>query len=269
MDLRANIFPALKMLVSRASAVLDQFHRSVEGNPGHHFRVREMPPRAAHFPNALVWVAPDFFQVLYQVLLQPPGIFVALQAALAGDVHRVHDLAENVELKLLVSRVADADWLGAFISRQPFELQLRQPALARQAIHDVDLRRIAGYCPQEPLAPGQCLVAMAAHHEAVQREGGVTDPAIAIVPIPNAADLLGKRGSRRRHHAAGRCVRQRLQRQERPQHLLAVRSLVGAAARPLLPPLLRLAEQLLCIAATLRLLVRRLPAQNERNALTG
>ena len=62
---------------------------------------------------------------------------------------------------------------------------------------------------------------VAADHERVQRVGGVAQPAVAIVPIPHAPDLLRQRRRRRGNDAAGGCKRQRLERDERAHHLIS------------------------------------------------
>src|SRR5689334_17972757 len=75
-----------------------------------------------------------------------------------------------------------------------------------------------------------------------QGEGGVTNPAIAIVPVTRAADLLGERCRRSRDDAARRRIRERLQRDERTLHDVAVFADAGGLRGPLAPELLGLLQ---------------------------
>ena len=63
----------------------------------------------------------------------------------------------------------------------------------------------------------------------VQRERRVAQPAVAVVPVAHAADRLGQRGGRRGDDAAGRRVRQRLERDQAALDQLAVRPVDGRA----------------------------------------
>ena len=105
-------------------------------------------------------------------------------------MHRVDDLAIDVELKLLVRGIADADRRDAFIAGQPGKLHLGEPALAGQAVHDLHLRRLAGDGAQQPVAPGSRLPRREpGNHQRVEGEGCVAKPAIAVIPVARPADL--------------------------------------------------------------------------------
>ena len=60
-----------------------------------------------------------------------------------GLVQRVHQLAIDVELELLVRGVADTHGLGAFVARKPVDLPFGEPAFAQNAVHDLHVRRTA------------------------------------------------------------------------------------------------------------------------------
>ena len=112
---------------------------------------------------------------------------------------------------------------------------------------------------------------VAEREERVQREGRVADPRVAVVPVAFAADLLGKRGRRRCHDRAGRRVRQPLEHEPAPQHLLAVRALVAAPFRPSLPVTdraLELAEDPLARQPVWAQLVRKLPGERDQGVVT-
>jgi hypothetical protein len=150
-------------------------------------------------------------------------------------VERVDHLAVHVELELLVRGVPHAHGLRRGVAGEPRQLELGEHALAGQAVHDLELRRGAGGGAEEPVAPRGGLLVVAAVHEGEQREGGVAQPAVAVVPVARAAQVLGERGGGRGDDAAGGREGQRLEGDERPPHRLGVRALVRAARGPRLP----------------------------------
>src|SRR5262249_42083948 len=70
--------------------------------------------------------------------------------------------------------------------------QFRQPALSAHSVHDLNLLRTAGYGPEDPIAPGARFVIVAQMHEGLEREGRVAQPAVTVVPVPDAAQVLGQ-----------------------------------------------------------------------------
>ena len=140
-DLGADLAPA----VGRAAAAepLDRLHAPVEGDPGHHLGVREVPSRAADLPDAVVRLLPCVFQVAEHTTLERPRLLRHLELVDASLVEDVHDLAVDVELELLDGGVADADRLRSLVARKPRKLELRQPPLAGDAVHDLQLGRVA------------------------------------------------------------------------------------------------------------------------------
>jgi hypothetical protein len=75
----------------------------------------EVTARPAHLPDAVVGLAPDPGEMVHEYLLHPPGFCVGLELVLAHHVHRVHELAVDVELQLLVGGVADAHGGAAMV----------------------------------------------------------------------------------------------------------------------------------------------------------
>jgi hypothetical protein len=57
-NLIANFLPAIKVLMSRAAAVLDHLDRAIECEPGHHFRVSKLLAAAADFPYPFIGLLP-------------------------------------------------------------------------------------------------------------------------------------------------------------------------------------------------------------------
>ncbi len=118
------------------------------------------------------------------------------------------------------------------VAREPVEHALLEAPLAREPVHDLDVRRVARDRPQEPLAPRDRLLAVAGPEHRDQRQRRVAQPAVAVVPVAHAADPLRERGRRRCDDPAGRRIRQRLQHEQRLVDLLVVVAAVGAAGRP-------------------------------------
>src|SRR5690349_24051025 len=117
---------------------------AIESEPGHRFGMDKMFRAAANLPQTLVWLTPDRLEVREQFALQRPARFIGTQSALSCLMKRVHHFAENIELALAMGGIADADRLRAAVSREPGHLPFRQPPLATQAIHDLNLRRTSG-----------------------------------------------------------------------------------------------------------------------------
>src|SRR5207244_2250558 len=80
------------------------------------------------------------------------------------------------------------------------------------------------------------LLAVAEAEEGPGREGGVAQPAEAVVPIQVAADPLRQGGRRRGDDGTRGGVGEELEHQGTARHLVAVGAAVAAAGRPALPP---------------------------------
>ena len=126
---------------------------------------------------------------------------------------------------------------------------------------------VAGHGAQQPVAPREGLVVVAATHQRLERERGVAQPAEAVVPVAIAPERLGQRGGRRGHDAARRVVGQGLQRDERAHHGVLVRALVAALGGPFRPVGLGQVHGVVAVERRRRLLVRGMPHQRERIAL--
>ena len=194
-----------------------------------------MPAGSAHLPDALVGLAPALLQDLEQQQGQRPRVRARRRARARGLPQHVEQLAVHVELQLRVRAVAGAYRSRALVAGEPVELELREPALAADAVHRLQLLGVTGRGAEQPLAPAQRLGLVAADQERLERQRRVAHPAVAVVPVPGAADRLGQRSGRRGDDAAGRLGGQRLQREQRPQHRLAPFTGVGAARRPVRP----------------------------------
>ncbi len=80
--------------------------------------------------------------------------------------------------------------------------------------------------------------------QGVEREGGVADPGVAVVPVAHPADILGQATGGRGDDGAGRLVGEELERQGRAVNRLTPAAGVGASREPVAPEVDRSAEQL-------------------------
>src|SRR5207237_1069567 len=78
---------------------------------------------------------------------------------------RVHHLAVHVELELVHRRVADADGPGALVAGQPVQLAFFDAALARRPVQRLQLGRVAGDGPPQPLPPRRRLLGQPAEQQ--------------------------------------------------------------------------------------------------------
>ena len=120
-----------------------------------------MAARPPHLPDALVRLLPGVLEEAEQASLERPRLLRHLQLVHAPLVHRVHDLAEDVELELLGRGVANAHRLRALVARQVVERELGQSPFSRHAVHDLDRGGVARGRTQEPRAPRAGLLEIA------------------------------------------------------------------------------------------------------------
>ena len=151
LDLLPYGLPAVDRPV--ATVAFDRLDGTVERDPGHDLRVREVPPRPAHFPDPLVGLAPAGLEPVEDLAGQAPRRVGRLEALVARLVQSVDDLAVDVELPLIGCAVADPNGLRPFVPAEPGQLELREPSLTGDAVHDLQILRRAGDRAEEPVAP--------------------------------------------------------------------------------------------------------------------
>ena len=195
---------------------------ALERRPEHRPRVGEVLQVGADLPDAVVLAVEVLLDEVEQGELEAPRELVVGDADRAGLLEREHDLAEHVALELQVRGVADPHRRGAPVAGQALHLVLGQAPLARQPVHDLHVGRIAGDRPQQPVAPLLGLGLEAVLHERLERQGGVAQPDVAVVPVAHAAVLLGQARGRGGDDAAGVLVGEGAQHQQRAAHLRVV-----------------------------------------------
>ncbi len=176
-----------------AAEVLCDEDGAIEGDPRHHFGVGELPASTAGFPDAFVGPLPDGFEVIEQEHERAKVVGGVATHAAEGVIEGVEQLAVNVELHLTGGGVADAHGARFFVAWKPVDFPLDELAFALEAVHDLDLVGAAGDGAQEPILPCDRFVEVSCGGHGEEGEGGVTEPAVAVVPVARATDGFGQR----------------------------------------------------------------------------
>src|SRR4051812_32391792 len=103
----------------------------------------EAVTRPAHLPDAVVGVPPERLDTLDHPAPTGPEACVDPSAQLAAEERHADALAVDVELELFGRCIADPDRLGALVAGKFTEFELREPTLAADPVHDLDLGRVA------------------------------------------------------------------------------------------------------------------------------
>ena len=206
---------------------------AVERRPHHHPRVREVPLRTADLPDPVVGPLPVLGEIVDQGPLQPPRVAVDLQPGLTRLVEGDHHLTEHVHLPLVDRGVADPYRTRVLVAGQVVEGPLGQPAGAVDGVHHLQVLGVAGHRAQQPVAPQRGLLGVAGRDQRLERQRGVAQPAVAVVPVALAAEVLGQRRGRRGDDAAGPLVGEQPQGDERADHDVGVGYVDPALRRPL------------------------------------
>ena len=209
-----------------------------------------MAAPAAHLPDALVGLRPVVAHPVGEAAQVLPEVVADRGAVLVVEVDGVHQLAVDVELELLHRAVADAHRARALVAGEVLEHRLLAHGLAADVVHDLQGPRLVQLAAAlgEPLHEVAGLLGEADPHERVDGEGRVADPHVAVVPVADAAEVLGQRAGRRRDHRARGLVGEQLQGQRRAVDGLAPAPAVGAGGQPAPPVLDGAAEELLRLA---------------------
>src|SRR2546426_8334905 len=112
-----------------------------------------------------------------------PILLVHLAAEPAVEMRRVHHLSIDVQLKLRVGAVADTNRPRSPVAFELNQLELGQPSLAADAVHQLEVAGPAHCAPFQPVLKRFGFLAVAENEERVEREGGVAYPGVAIIPV--------------------------------------------------------------------------------------
>src|SRR6185295_4464038 len=134
-------------------------------HPGHHLRVSEVLAFTADLPDPLVWLEPDGLEERHHRAQYPPRLLLYAEPEARRDVHRVHDLPVDVELALGVRRVADPHGAGSLVAGEPADLELGEPPLAADAVHDLELPWRARHGAEQPALEVARLLGVTRDHQ--------------------------------------------------------------------------------------------------------
>ena len=138
---------------------------------------------------------------------------------------------------------------------------------AVDGVHDLEVVGVAGDGAQQPVPPEPRLVDVPGVDQRLDGQGRVAQPAVAVVPVALAAEVLGQRGGGGRDDAAGLLVRHQAQREEGASYDVRVRHVVVAPRRPL--PVVGDRREDGRVGVRRRPLVRRDPRHREGEGLAG
>src|SRR5262245_35729927 len=110
MDFIGDRTPAVSLLARSLNG--KRCRRAIEGDPGHHFRMNEVLTSAADLPNAFVRLSPGLSQILQDQRPHSSTALTYFYACLPRQSHCINHLTGDVDLKLLVRRIADPNRRG-------------------------------------------------------------------------------------------------------------------------------------------------------------
>ena len=166
----------------------------------------------------------------------PLGLPVQAAAGLHEVGHRIDHLAVHIELPLLHRQVADPDRPRLAVSRQVIQRALIRRLVAVDIVEHPQLGPGQAGRVQQPVDEGVGLVHVTQTGERANRERGVAQPAEAVVPVERAADPLGQRCGRRRHHRTRGSEHHELEGEHAPNYRLPAGAIVARGGDPALPP---------------------------------
>ncbi len=216
-------------------APVRELDQPVHRRPAERARVRVRPPAGAHFPEALVGLAPVPDDEVAEGDERLGGLAVE-SAAAPGELRGgVDHFAVDVELELVARSVPQAHRPRTAVSGPRLELPFAPGAPPVEVVEHAERGPRQAGRVQEPAHEGARLGGVPQAEERAGGQGGVAQPAIPVVPVEVAAGPLGQGAGRRGHDGAGRGEREQLQRERAAHHRVPPRPGVGRATRPLAP----------------------------------
>ena len=122
----------------------------------------------------------------------------------------------------------------ALVAAQVLEHPLGELPSAVDGVHDLQVLRVARDRAQQPAAPVACLVGVAGGEQRLEGERCVAQPAVAVVPVALAAEVLGQARGRRSHDAARLGVGQHAEREQAAAYEIGMGDVVDTAGGPAL-----------------------------------
>src|SRR5262252_2274135 len=146
--------------------LLDHANGAIDRDPGLDLRMREVAQTsAANLPDALIGPLPHLFEVPEDAQVNGPRCLGRFKPHLAGGIKTTECFAVDVDLELVPGTVANAHGAGLLITGKPVELQLVQPSLSGNAVHDLKPRGITRDCARQPVTERSRLILVSADHQ--------------------------------------------------------------------------------------------------------
>ena len=167
---------------------------AVERHPAHQLRRHVVLRLAASLPDALIGLAPDARRALGLGLDEWPE--PARETLLRRRVQqeRVEGGAEDVVLALIEGAVADPHRAGSGVAAQVGQRRLRQVSPAVDPVHDLQAAVLVDLEIGDELHELVGLPVEVEPVQRLQRERGIAQPRVPVVPVPFAAGCLRQRG---------------------------------------------------------------------------
>ena len=109
-----DLFPLVEWALH--AELRDRLDRPVERHPRHDLGIGELFRAATDLPDAFVRFVPYGFEMIEQRALDGPSSLVFAKSSSTGLIKRIHQLAIDIQLPLVVRGVANADRLRIFVA---------------------------------------------------------------------------------------------------------------------------------------------------------
>ena len=212
LDLLGDRAPLLR--VALLTLQIGQLRSAVQCHPAHDLAGGEVLRLAAHLPDAAVGFAPVLDGLLDLILQDRPQRLGHLLTRFGVQVHRIQHGAPDIVLHLVVRAVADAHRPGVVIPRQMVQFLLDEAAFAADAVHHLQGMAFAVGGPGHVGDEGEEVIGLAVQAQGVQtpqREGGISDPRVSVIPVAFSLWGFRERCAACRQQRPGRGVHQPLQ----------------------------------------------------------
>src|SRR5438046_3198603 len=101
--------------------------------------MRKMASRSPNFPDSLIRLFPNVFEVLHQFGEKTPGLGRGLSATATAHIEGTQDLSVNIQLELAVSRIPNPHRTTVLVTRQPWKFELSQAPFPSNSVYDLQV----------------------------------------------------------------------------------------------------------------------------------
>ena len=167
--------------------------RAVEREPGHELRVHVVRTVAPDLPDAGVRFCPPMGDLVGEAAHGPPRLGVEVVPGVDQAPRGVDDPSIAVELVLIGGTVAEPNRLAAGVARPADRSTLDWRVAPVQGEEDREPRAVEATGVQQPRQEPAGLGHLPDREERADADAGVTGPREPVVPVADAARVLGQR----------------------------------------------------------------------------